>query len=136
MKLLMKEWYVPEDAAPGEKYLIRGLTGPEAVPVINFFREKSQAAAREGIPYNPETIVVPAEILEDIVQAGLMGWAGIEDSDGNPLDFDKKYCLDLPWPVFNDLAGQILMKSQIAPDQEKNLSSPSKPKRKKKSSTA
>ena len=136
MKLLMSEWITPDDGGDGEKYKVRGLTGIEAVPVINFFRDQHTAARRAGVDFDPAALTIPAEIMRAVLVAGVEDWAGIEDQNGAPLAFSKELVELLSWDRLNYLVGEILDRSQISKDQEKNLSSPSKSKRKKKISTA
>lgn len=136
IKLLASAWYKPDCASEGEEYEIRGLTGIEALPVVNFFRAVAATALREKKKIDGMELQLPADLIEPIALAGILGWRGVDDAEGAKLAFDKERIRELPWDRLDELVGEIMERSMLTGAQVKNLSSPSKSPKRRKNSTA
>ena len=136
IKLLASVWFKPECASEGEEYEIRGLTGIEAIPAVNFFRALAAKSLRDEKKIAAMELQLPADLIEPIALAGILDWRGVDDAKGAKLAFDKERIRELPWDRLDELVGEIMERSMLSGAQVKNSSSPSKSPKRRKNSTA
>ena len=137
LRILSEEWYPPKPFKEGDQYLIRALTGIEALPVVNYFKSLAARALREGgeMP-GAIAIELPEEFMANIINNGLLNWRGITDGNGVDIEFKKGMGESLPFDKLDEVVGEIIQRSRVTVEQEKNLSSQLKSKKRRKNSTA
>lgn len=118
------EWYVPEeeydikkkrgkevDRKPKEgatRFHLRPLTPPE----------KEKATEFNGIQF-----VIPVRNYDMVLRMGVVDWENFIDTNGKPLKFSVHNIQLIPSSLRLELAGEILLRSQLMENEAKNSGS-------------
>ena len=107
-------WYTPkqeEGVVNGTRFQLKPLTGVEFQDVELHKDASGQWRAQARSVYS-------------VLDHALVGWDNVLDDAGQRVEFDrfnKKDCIDkLPAEVVSELFADVLIKSRVSEDQEKN----------------
>ncbi len=103
-------WYTPEsekDSDDPTRFKIRPLTPPERESVTELDDDGS---------FN-----IPPKNFGQVLRLGVVDWENFNDAEtGKPIKFSYTNHWRIPWEIRLELAGQILISSQLSGDEEKN----------------
>lgn len=109
-KILAPFWYEVEECE-GLKFRLRGLTGMQLFDV-------KPHIIRDG-----ENTSWASAGVRAALRAGLVGWEGLKDEDGNDVEFGKdidKNIARLDFVKINEVFAKILEASNLGAEQVKN----------------
>lgn len=109
-KILAPFWFEPEDG-DGLKFRLRGLTGVQLFDV------------NAHIVRNGDSTSWNAAGIRAALRFGLIGWEGLNDAEGNAVEFGKdfeKNIARLDFILANELFAKILEASNLGNDAAKN----------------
>ncbi len=107
---LVPEWWTPdsekEDSDPAE-FLLRPLKAPQIAKLQGEFHSESGEISGKG--------------LYEAAVAGIADWKNVVNHEGKPLKFTRSNIDVLPYVLILELGGQILSRSFLTGEDEKNL---------------
>lgn len=109
-RILAPFWFEPE-GGDGLKFRLRGLTGVQLFDV-------NAHVVREG-----DSTSWNAAGVKSALRFGLVGWEGLRDEEGNPVDFGKDFEKNIARLDFiraNELFAKILEASNLGTEAAKN----------------
>ncbi len=109
---LVSEQYTPEQAGDKENktsFEIKPLNGLVALEVL-----------ADGKTDADGTFRVTGQALQKALKHGLVGWKNFTDEVGNDIKFSITNFHRVPAMVLNDIASEIINRSQLSGDEVKN----------------
>ena len=116
MKLLISDWFKPEHDESA-RFLLRGLTGLETLELLAEMNSRASggavaALAAGKVPLSPSMVKTTL--------SGLVGWEGVIDRDGRPIDFSVQARDALDLQTVNVLVAEIIDRTFLTEAAEKN----------------
>ena len=122
LKLLASEWIAPE-SWDGGRLLVRGLNGLEWLVLSDLLKKGNTSLAEIAADLLKNKIDMPVDVMKHVLNAGVLDWDGMQKPDGSPWPFEAGAQMDLSIAQMVEAFGEIVPRSVIGPDAEKNLSS-------------
>lgn len=107
---LVPEWFTPEDekeASDPAEFLLRPLKAPQVAKLQGEFHRESGEISGKG--------------LYEAAVAGIADWKNVVNHEGNTLKFTRTNIDVLPYALLLELGGQVLSRSFMTGEDEKNL---------------
>lgn len=112
-KMLGPEWFRLKKESKAE-FHIRPLNGLEAMEVM------SEVSVIKG------KVKISGQALRNALDYGLTGWRGVVDGEGQEVPFTRANVNRLDATTLSSLASEIISRSNLTGEQEKNSESQSK----------
>lgn len=90
-------------------FRLRPLTGPQYLEMISEMVRDSEGQTR-----------LSGRGLRRVIEWGLVGWSNILDENGQPFKFSQQNVALIPPLVLSEIASEIINRSEIGEEQEKN----------------
>jgi hypothetical protein len=106
---LVPEWFTPEgekEASDPAEFLLRPLKAPQVAKLQGYFNSESGEISGAG--------------LYEAAVVGITDWKNVYNHEGKSLKFTRSNLDSLPYALILELGGQVLSRSFMSDEDEKN----------------